>query len=45
LNERVGGGEKEKDGWRKWGKKKAEEFRGKMREQKNGQGVFKRGVC
>ena len=44
LNERIQ--EKEKwVGWGKWGKKKAEEFRAKMREQQQGGGVFKRGVC
>ena len=33
------------DGWGKWGKKKADEFRDKIREQKEGDGIFKRGVC
>lgn len=32
-------------GWGKWGKQKADEFRAKMREQQQGGGIFKRGVC
>lgn len=32
-------------GWGKWGREKADEFRAKMKEQQNGPGVFKRGVC
>lgn len=44
LNERIAGEEKW-GGWGKWGKKKADEFRVKMKEQKESQGVFKRGVC
>lgn len=31
-------------GWGKWGKKKAEEFKAKMKQQE-GEGIFKRGVC
>jgi len=44
LNERIAGGRENWGGWGKWGKEKAEEFRAKMREQKES-GVFKRGVC
>jgi hypothetical protein len=44
LNERLSG-EERWGGWGKWGKKKADDFRAKMLEQKASQGVFKRGVC
>ena len=44
LNERMSG-EKTWGGWGKWGKQKAEEYRSKMREQRDGPGLFKRGVC
>jgi len=45
LHERIQGGQDKWGGWGKWGKDKADEFREKMREQKMGEGVFKRGVC
>ena len=44
LHERIQAKEKW-GGWGKWGKQKAEEFKAKMREQQQGDGVFKRGVC
>jgi hypothetical protein len=45
LNQRIAGGKGKSGGWGKWGKERADEFRGKMKEQKNGDGIFKRGVC
>jgi len=44
LTERIQAKEKW-GGWGKWGKQKADEYRAKMKEQKYGLGVFKRGVC
>jgi hypothetical protein len=44
LNERLETKEKW-GGWGKWGKKRAEEFKAKMEEHRQGSGVFKRGVC
>jgi hypothetical protein len=44
LNERISAGRENWGGWGKWGKEKADEFRAKMREQRE-TGVFKRGVC
>jgi hypothetical protein len=44
LNERLHGDEKW-GGWGKWGKQKAEEYRAKMKEHKEGPGLFRRGVC
>jgi hypothetical protein len=44
LHERLTGQHKWR-GWGKWGKEKADEFRAKMKEQQNGPGVFRRGVC
>jgi len=44
LNERLHGEEKW-GGWGKWGKQMAKEYRAKIREHKEGPGLFKRGVC
>jgi len=44
LNERAMG-KKQWDGWGKWGRQKADDFRAKMKEQEHGEGIFKRGVC